>query len=152
CVRLELERRDDRTGMDLHDRALDRKLTALLLEEPCVVHQLALVDLTLDLGGVEQLQRRQDVLAFPPLGWRPRRFRWRRRGDGHFGWLWWREGARSASAARSTGLAIGFGNRSRGRDGIRWPLVFDLDRLAIARARSSEPRTEAAPRLIGALP
>ena len=34
-------------GMDLDDRAFDRELAALLLEQPRAVHQLALVDLAL---------------------------------------------------------------------------------------------------------
>ena len=36
-------------GMDLHDRAFDRELAALLLEQARAVHQLALVDLALGL-------------------------------------------------------------------------------------------------------
>ena len=41
-------------GMDLHDGPLDRELAALLFEQPRAVHQLALVDLALALGRVEQ--------------------------------------------------------------------------------------------------
>ena len=44
-VRLELVGRDDRAGVDLDDRALDRELAALLLEQPRAFHQLAFVDL-----------------------------------------------------------------------------------------------------------
>src|SRR5205823_4362545 len=42
-VRLELESRDDGAWMDLHDRAFDRELAALLFEQPRALHQLALV-------------------------------------------------------------------------------------------------------------
>ena len=48
-VRLELVGRDDRARVDLDDRAFDRELAALLLEQPRAVHQLALVDLLLGL-------------------------------------------------------------------------------------------------------
>ncbi len=71
-VRLELEGRDDRARMDLHDRAFDRELAALLLEQPRAFHQLALVDLALDLGRVEQRQRRQRVAAHAALDRRAR--------------------------------------------------------------------------------
>ena len=67
-VRLELERRDDRPGMDLDDRALDGELAALLLEQPRRFHQLALVDLALGLRRIEQRRRRQRVAAQPALG------------------------------------------------------------------------------------
>ena len=67
-VGLELERRHDRPGMDLHDRALDRELAAFLFEQARAVHQLALVDLALGLGRVEQRERRQGVLALAALG------------------------------------------------------------------------------------
>ena len=65
-VRLELERRHDRAGMDLHHRAFDRELAALLLEMPGGVHQLALVDLPFALRGIEQRGRRQHVGAVAP--------------------------------------------------------------------------------------
>ena len=72
-VRLELEGRDDGTGMDLHDAALDGELAALLLEEPGAVHELALVDLALGLRRVEKRERRQRVVALAALGRRLRR-------------------------------------------------------------------------------
>ena len=64
-VRLELVGGDDRARVDLHDRAFDRELAALLLEQPRPFHQLALVDLPLALRRVEQRQRRERVR--PPL-------------------------------------------------------------------------------------
>ena len=45
-VRLELVGRDDRARVNLDDRALDRELAALLLEQARAFHQLALVDLS----------------------------------------------------------------------------------------------------------
>ena len=60
-------------GMNLDDRAFDRELAALLLEQPRAVHQLALVDLALGLRRVEQRERRQRVLALAALGRRLRR-------------------------------------------------------------------------------
>ena len=58
--------------MDLHDRAFDRELAALLFEQPRALHQLALVELPLRLGGVEQGERRQGVVALAALGRRLR--------------------------------------------------------------------------------
>ena len=54
-------------GMDLRDLAFDGELAALLLELPRRVHQLALVDLALGLGGVEQRRRRQRERAVRAL-------------------------------------------------------------------------------------
>ena len=79
-VRLELVGRDDRARMDLDDRAFDRELAALLLEQARAVHQLALVDLALGFGRVEQRKRRQRVR--PLLAARPAPFglgQWQRR-------------------------------------------------------------------------
>ncbi len=67
-VGLELERGHDRPGMDLRDRPLDRELAAFLFQQARAVHQLALVDLALGLGRVEQRQRRQGIVALAPLG------------------------------------------------------------------------------------
>jgi hypothetical protein len=67
-VRLELVGRHHRAGVNLDDRPLDGELAALLLEEPRAVHQLALVDLALATGCVEQRQRRQRVAVLAALG------------------------------------------------------------------------------------
>ncbi len=70
-IGLELEGRHHRAGVDLHHRALDRELAALLLEVPGRVHQFALVHLALGLGRIEQRRRRQHVGALAAFGWRP---------------------------------------------------------------------------------
>ena len=67
-VRLELVGRDDGTGMDLHDRALDRELAALLFKEPRALHQLALVDLALALWRVQQREWGRDERPALALG------------------------------------------------------------------------------------
>ena len=56
-VRLELERGDDRAGVNLDDGPRDRELAALLLEQPRRLHQLAFVDLPLGARGIEQRRR-----------------------------------------------------------------------------------------------
>ena len=67
-VGLELEGRDDRARVNLHHRAFDGELAALLLEQARRVHQLALVDLALGLRRIEQRRRRQRVAAQAALG------------------------------------------------------------------------------------
>ena len=67
-VGLELEGRDHRAGVDLHDRAFDRELAALLFEQARRFHQLALVDLALGLRRIEQRRGRQRVAAQAALG------------------------------------------------------------------------------------
>ena len=119
--------------MDLHDRAFDRELAALLLEQPRAFHQLALVDLALDLGRVEQRQRRQRVAAHAALDRRARggvalaeRQRRRRgtasrlaRGDGRRvrgpAWRRGRRGATSSSSsvAGATSLAFALARAAR---------------------------------------
>ena len=72
-VGLELVGRHHRARMDLHDGAFDRELAALLLEVPRAFHQLALVDLALGAGRIEQRQRRQGEAAELPFDRRARR-------------------------------------------------------------------------------
>jgi hypothetical protein len=62
-VRLELIGRDDGARVNLHDRAFDRELPALVFEQPGAFHELALVDLPLGLRRVEQGHRRERVFA-----------------------------------------------------------------------------------------
>ena len=115
-IGLELEGRDHRARVNLDDRAFDRELPALLFEQPRPFHQLALVDLALDLGRVEQRQRRQRVAAHAALD---------RRARGGVG-LAQRQRRRRGTAAR---LARGDGRR-RPRRGAAW-------RQAQARSSSS---------------
>ena len=82
-VGLELVGRDDRTRVDLHDRAFDRELAALLFEQPRAFHQLALVDLALGLRRIEQRQRRERVGA--PSCARPAAFSGSGSGSGRRG-------------------------------------------------------------------
>ena len=70
---LELEGRDHRAGMNLHDRAFDRELAALLLQQPRAVHQLALVDFAFRLRRVQESEGRQGVVPFAALRRRLRR-------------------------------------------------------------------------------
>ena len=69
-VRLELVRRDDWTRVNLHDRAFDRKLAALLLEETRGIHQFPFVDLAFRFRCVQQRNGRQHVIADAPFRWR----------------------------------------------------------------------------------
>ncbi len=67
-VRLELERRDDRAGVDLNRLALHGELAAFLFEEARRVHQFALVHLALRARGVEQGKRGQREIAATSFG------------------------------------------------------------------------------------
>ena len=58
-IRLELVGGHHGAGMDLGDDAFDGEFAALVLEEPCRVHQLSLIDFLLSLRGVEQRHRRE---------------------------------------------------------------------------------------------
>ena len=131
-VRLELERGDDRSGMDLDHRSFDRELAALFFQETRAVHQFALVDLALGLRRIEQRERRQRIVALPAFGRRlGDRFRIRqwegRRRHGHF---------RRASRRLGTNAAE---HRRRGRHIVR------LGRLPSPAARPSSARELAAP-------
>ena len=90
-------------GMNLHDRAFDRELAALFLEQPRALHQLALVDLPLGLRRIEQRHRRQREAAHPALDRRARRRRRSRRAA-----------ATASRRARARGARRGDGGRLGG--------------------------------------
>ncbi len=91
-IRLELERRHDRSRVNLCDRAFDGELAALLLEQARAFHQLAFVDLALGFRRVEQRQRRNRECAVAPrlprfrIGQRQRRILDRLRPLRHHRW------------------------------------------------------------------
>ncbi len=115
-VRLELERGDDRTRMNLDHRPFDRELAAFLFEQASAIHQLAFVDLAFGLRRVEERQRRQGVVALPA-------FRGRLRDRLRIGeWQWRRRHAHLWRARRLCANAAEDGRRER-------PLLVDLWRL-----------------------
>ena len=125
-VGLELVGGDDRARVDLHDRALDRELAALLLEVPRAVHQLALVDLALGPRRIEQRQRRQGEAAELPLDRRARRRRRPRRPSGSGGVT-----TRARSRSRGGGCRLWPAPaRRRGRAGSRGLRVLSTGRSA----------------------
>ena len=154
-VRLELECRDDRTGMNLRDRAFDGELAALLLEQARAFHQLALVDLALGLRRIQQRQRRNRERADPPrrprlgIGERQRRVldrlrplgHDRRRGDLRPARAGWRS-ATDARAARARASAKPPRDATGGGAGSSFLACLASERLALPRAA---PLVEPAP-------
>ena len=155
-VRLELERRHDRSGMNLRDGAFDGELAAFLFEQARAFHQLALVDLPLGLRRIEQRQRRNRERAVAPrlpwlrIGQRQRRVLERLRPLGHdrrpalFG----RRGGPRRSPpwpARARVLG-GFPRDSDDRQRLSRPsCLFGEERLALPRAAPLvEPASERA--------
>src|SRR6185503_945305 len=106
-IRLELERGDDRTGVDLCDRPFDRELAALLAEQLGAVEEVALVDLALDFWRIEQSERWQGVVALARCGWRCDRLRIREWERWHRDFWWFRRRSRYGFR-RSEDRPLGF--------------------------------------------
>ena len=144
-VRLELEGRDNRTGVDLDHRTFHRELAAFLFEQMRAVHQLALVEGLHRLRRVEQRHRGTRVAAPPFLhrqvggqgqtgfdSLRRRRDGGRRRGADKAGG----GGSRSTFPAGSPGAEAGSGV-------FVFSLVFVFGRAGSFRRERSGPRLRA---------